>query len=448
MGTSARFQPLCPGCPPGFFPEGFGRRNNFLPGPSLDGGFDELFDDFRTSSSSAAMRSSAAASCTSRCASCASSSAIRASGGSGVTSHCVPHLASNGKRHEKMERFRSPTSPPSRNWPRQGVNAYEWLKTFLDLPNGIPSHDTLGRIFAMLDPKALEQAFREWVSTIATLTKGEVVAIDGKTLRRSFKKAGSGAFVHMVSAWATANQMVLGQVKTDEKSNEITAIPRLLELLQISGCLVTIDAMGCQKEIAQKIVDSNADYLLAVKDNQPTLASAIDGMFDEALRDPTFASICHETMSKGHGRTEVRRCWTLRIDKDCGEPFTQWPMLKRLVRVETERTVAGKTSVERRHYISSRAKLSATSALAASRSHWGIENQLHWVLDVAFREDDCRIRADNAGENFAVLRHFALNLLKSAKGGLKKKGTLGVFNKRLLAGWDDDYLLHVLGAKP
>lgn len=322
-----------------------------------------------------------------------------------------------------------------------------WLRTFLDLPNGIPSHDTIGRIFAMLNPRALERAFREWVAAITTLTRGEVVAIDGKTLRRSFQKAGSGAFVHMVSAWAASNQMVLGQVKTDDKSNEITAIPRLLELLQLTGCLVTIDAMGCQKEIAAKIVESNADYMLAVKDNQPTLAAAIAGTFEQALGDPDFATAAnhHRTNDKGHGRIEVRKCWTMNVDPDCGAPFDQWPMLKAIVLVETERTVAGKTSIERRHYITSRSSFPAKSALAATRSHWGIENQLHWVLDVAFREDECRVRAANAGENFAVIRHFAVNLIKATKSGSKKNDALGVYNKRLLASWNDKYLLRVLG---
>lgn len=327
-------------------------------------------------------------------------------------------------------------------------NAREaWLRTFLDLPNGIPSHDTIGRIFAMLNPKALEQAFRDWAAAIASLSKGEVVAIDGKTLRRSFHKAGSGAFVHMVSAWAAGNRMVLGQVKTDEKSNEITAIPRLLELLQLRGCLVTIDAMGCQKDIAKTIVDANADYMLAVKGNQPTLEAAIVGVFEEALRDPHFANAAnhHTTEDKGHGRTDVRSCWTMNLDAaECGLPFDQWPELKGIVLIETQRTVAGKTSTERRHYITSRSKLPAKSALTAARSHWGIENQLHWVLDVAFREDDCRVRAGNAGENFAVLRHIAINLLRAVQGGLKGK-KLGVKNKRLLAGWHDGYLLRVLG---
>ena len=321
----------------------------------------------------------------------------------------------------------------------------EWFRTFLDLPNGIPSHDTLGRIFAMLNPKALEKAFREWVAAVSTLTKGEVVAIDGKTLRRSFQKAGSSSFVHMVSAWSSGNQMVLGQVKTEEKSNEITAIPRLLELLHLSGCLVTIDAMGCQKEIAQKIVESNADYMLAVKDNQPKLAAAIDAVFETALADPTFAAGCHETRNKGHGRIEVRRCWTLNIGPECGAPFDQWTGLASIVRVESDRTVGEKTSHEHRDYITSRSDFSPVDALAASRIHWTIENQLHWVLDVVFREDDCRVRAGNAGENFAVVRHFAINLLKSAPSPVRTHPKAGVKNKRMFAALDVRYLFRIFG---
>lgn len=321
----------------------------------------------------------------------------------------------------------------------------DWLKTFIDLPNGIPSHDTIGRIFAALDSKALELAFRDWAQALTTLTKGEVVAIDGKTLRRSFQQAGSGAFVHMVSAWAAGNQTVLGQVKTDEKSNEITAIPRLLELLELSGCLVTTDAMGCQKEIAEKIVESGADYMLAVKDNQPTLAAMITDVFEQALADPSFASASnhHETRDKGHGRVDVRRCWTMNINAECGAPFDQWKNLRNIVLVETERTLAGKTSIARRHYITSRVNISAKAALRATRSHWGIENKLHWVLDVTFREDDCRVRVGNAAENFAVIRHIALNLLKAASGPNGKKTSLRM--KRGIAGWHHDYLLNVLG---
>lgn len=322
-----------------------------------------------------------------------------------------------------------------------------WLETFLALPNGIPSHDTIGRIFAMLDPKALEEAFRRWAAAIATLTQGEVVAIDGKTLRRSFQSANRTAFVHMVSAWAAGNRMVLGQVKTEDKSNEITAIPRLLELLRINGCLVTIDAMGCQKEIAKKIIEGGADYMLGLKDNQPTLAATVSDIFEEVLRDPDFPTSenHHTTVEKGHGRTEVRRCWTMVVGPEVGAPFDEWPALKGIVLVERERTIGDKTSVERGHYITSRENISAEAALAATRAHWGIENELHWVLDVAFREDDCRVRAGYAAENFAVIRHLAVNLLKAVPGGLDGK-KLGVKNKRLLAGWHDGYLLKVLGA--
>lgn len=316
-----------------------------------------------------------------------------------------------------------------------------WLKTFLDLPNGIPSHDTLGRVFAILNPVAIEDAFRAWMKTVAGLTGGGVVALDGKTLRRSFRQRGSG-FIHMVSAWSAQNRVVLAQVKTDEKSNEITAIPRLLDLLQIKDCMVTIDAMGCQKEIAKKIVDGGADYLLAVKENQPTLAADIVAIFEDARQDPQLlASMSfHSTQEKGHGRKEVRRCWTTNLVDQVSQR-AQWKSLRTLVLIEAERTVDGKTSLERRHYICSRPSLSAECAMADARSHWGIENGLHWVLDVAFREDDCRVRAGHAGENFAVMRHIALNLLKAVKGT-----KVGIKNRRLRAGWDQAFLLRVLGA--
>lgn len=316
-----------------------------------------------------------------------------------------------------------------------------WLKTFLDLRHGIPSHDTLGRVFAMLDPKELEKAFREWMASIAGLTQGGVVALDGKTLRRSFRKRGKG-FIHMVSAWSAKNRVVLGQVKTDEKSNEITAIPRLLELLHIKGCTVTIDAMGCQKEIAQKIIDGGADYLLAVKENQPTLANDIAAVFEEARHDPDLlASMSfHETSEKGHGRKETRRCWTT-TRVDLVEQKDQWPNLQSLVLIESERTVDGKATFERRYYICSKLSPSAEEAMSDARSHWQIENGLHWVLDVAFREDDCRVRVGNAGENFAVMRHIAVNLLKSVKGT-----KIGIKNRRLRAAWDERFLARVLGA--
>ena len=320
----------------------------------------------------------------------------------------------------------------------------DWLRIFLGLRNGIPSHDTIGRVFAALNPTALAEAFRAWAATVARLTRGEVVAIDGKTLRRSFREAGSTAFVHMVSAWATSNRVVLGQVKTDEKSNEITAIPRLLKLLAIDGCLVTIDAMGCQKDIAKGIVEAHADYLLSVKDNQPTLAVEIAALFEHARRDVAALGVdFHETRNTGHGRTEVRRCWTTTLVESLSQQ-DQWSNLGSLAMIESERTVDdGKTSTERRYYICSRKKLPATRALSAARSHWGIENELHWVLDVAFREDDCRVRVGYAAENFAVIRHLALNLLKSVPGT-----KVGIKTRRLRAGWDENFLLRVLAAAP
>jgi predicted transposase YbfD/YdcC len=315
----------------------------------------------------------------------------------------------------------------------------EFLKEFLDLPNGIPSHDTIGRIFSILGPTALEEAFRAWVGSLAEATQGEVVAIDGKTLRRSFRHAGDKAFVHMVSAWATANRVVLGQIKTEEKSNEITAIPRLLELLRIKGATVTIDAMGCQKEIAQKIVGAEADYMLAVKENQLTLHSDITALFNRAAKDPRVLDNLDftEETSKGHGRVEVRRCWTSSA-LDGLSQRKQWANLACAVLVEVDRTVDGKTSTEQRYYISSKKRLRAKTALSTIRRHWGIENELHWVLDVAFREDDCRIRAGHAAENFAVMRHITLNLLKKADC------KVGIKNRRLRAALDRKFLMQLL----
>jgi predicted transposase YbfD/YdcC len=319
----------------------------------------------------------------------------------------------------------------------------QWLRTLLDLRHGIPTHDTLGRVFAALDPQALAEAFRRWALAVARLTRGEVVAIDGKTLRRSFQEAGSSAFVHMVSAWATGNGIVLGQVKTEEKSNEITAIPRLLELLNLKGCLVTIDAMGCQKQIVEGIRRAGADYLLAVKDNQPTLNVEVSTILDHCRRAPAaFGVDFHETRETGHGRTEVRRCWTTDMVESLSQSG-EWHGLRSLVMLEAERTVAGHISTERRYFISSRKSLSAETALHAVRRHWGIENELHWVLDVVFREDDCRVRAGYAAENFAVLRHLSLNLLKSLKDT-----KLSVKLRRMSAAWDQDFLLKVLLAHP
>lgn len=324
---------------------------------------------------------------------------------------------------------------------RFGRAKKEFLADFLDLESGIPSHDTFGRVFASLDPSALQEAFRAWVASLVEVSKGEVVAIDGKTLRRSFRDAGNKAFVHMVSAWAAQNRVVLGQLKTDQKSNEITAIPKLLDLLKLKGATVTIDAMGCQKDIAAKIVSKEADYMLAVKENQPTLLAEVTSAFAAAAERDDHDSIVDfaETIDKGHGRTEVRRCLTC-CDLSPISRREEWTKLATVVMVEVERTMRNQTSVERRYFISSQKRLSAKTALATVRAHWGIENGLHWVLDLAFREDECRVRAGNAAENFAVLRHFTMNMLKNVKS------PVGIKIRRQQAGWDQQFLLDVLFA--
>ena len=321
-----------------------------------------------------------------------------------------------------------------------GTCKLDWFKSFLDLPNGIPSHDTFRRVFARLDPTQFQQAFLDWVRSVTRLTQGEVVAIDGKQLRRSHDRAAGKSAIAMVSAWAEENRLVLGQVRVDEKSNEITAIPELLKILEISGCIVTLDAMGCQTEIAKTIVDKQADYVLAVKGNQPTLLDDLREYFDWALADK-FQQTRYtkdETVDGEHGRMEVRRCYA---SEDCEwlRRKAEWPGLRSIAMVESERRVGEvEPSHERRYYISS-LSADAKELNRVIRRHWSSENSLHWVLDIAFREDDSRIRKDHGPENMATLRHIALNLLKQDKS-IK----VGIKSKRKNAGWDERYLLKVL----
>jgi len=322
---------------------------------------------------------------------------------------------------------------------RFGQSKFEWFSSFLELPNGIPSHDTFNDVFSKLDPSEFEAGFISWVSSIAHLLPGEVVAIDGKTLRRSHDKGAGKSAIHMVSAWASRNSLVLGQLKTEEKSNEITAIPELLNHLALKGCLVTIDAMGCQKNIVKTIVDQEADYLIALKENQPKLYESVVDYFEDSKEKngEDCAIDFSETIEKNHGRDEKRRCWVGR-DIDRIESADQWERLNAVVMIESERTLNGKTSLEHRYYISS-ADTDAEKLLSATREHWGIENSLHWVLDVAFREDDSRLRKKNGAQNAAILKHIALNLLKK-----ETSAKVGIQNKRLMAGWNHKYLRKVL----
>ncbi len=320
-----------------------------------------------------------------------------------------------------------------------GEKKRKWFARFLDLRNGIPSHDRFNAILAAIKPAEFEKCLLSWITALQDITDGQIVAIDGKTLRRSFDAASGKAAIHMVSAWATANQISLGQVVVDEKSNEITAIPKLLEMLEISGCLVTIDAMGCQTEIAREIVAAEADYVLAVKGNQPTLHQGIAQHFDDSLEDD-FAHTKvrrYETEEKGHGRKEQRYYFLCPVPEGLPDA-SRWAKLKAIGIAISTTERNGKECNEVRYYILSK-YLSARRFAEAVRGHWGIENRLHWQLDVTFQEDQCRVRKGHADTNFSTLRRAALSLLKN-ESTLK----VGVKNKRLSAGWDETYLEKVL----
>lgn len=319
-----------------------------------------------------------------------------------------------------------------------GNDHYDWFKKFLPLPNGIPSHDTFGRVFSLINPQEFEACFIEWVNLIRFKVPREVVAVDGKTLRRSHDEKQGQSALHIVSAWASENNLILGQRKTDAKSNEINALPELLQLLDLSGCIVTADAMNCQKAIAQLITEKEGDYVLALKANHGNLFKEVDQFFlneeQNGFQNPSIRY--YETKEKGHGRIEVRRYWvTDQINEF--EQTSGWKNLRLIGMVESRRTVKGKTTIERRLFISSLEKDVQLFAKAV-RQHWGIENSVHWVLDINFREDESRIRTGHAPENMAVLRHIAVNLLRN------DETPLGIKNKRLKAGRNRDYLEQVL----
>jgi len=321
-----------------------------------------------------------------------------------------------------------------------GKAKFEWLRTVLGLPHGIPSHDTFGRVFSRLDPEQLEQCFLTWMQALAQASHGQLVAIDGKTLRRSFDKASNKAAIHIVSAWSESNHIVLGQLATDAKSNEITAIPKLLALLDITDSVVTIDAMGCQKAIAKQIVEQQGHYVLQVKKNQETLHDLAKETFDELTAGslPHVPYAFYEEVSKGHGRLETRRIWTTDWIDWYGQRG-EWTGLRTFICVESERTIDGQTSTDRRYYISDLGGVDPRTMLEYVRGHWGIENRLHWSLDVTFREDTLRNRVGHSAENFSRIRRLALNLLRrdeTCKAGIKAK--------RLQACLKEDYLLRLL----
>jgi predicted transposase YbfD/YdcC len=322
-----------------------------------------------------------------------------------------------------------------------GQAKVDWFKTFLELPNGIPSHDTFNRVFARLDPQQFQDGFLRWMSAVSEVIGGQVIAIDGKVLRRSHDRGIGKAAIDMVSAWASANRLVLGQVKVEDKSNEITAIPQLLRALEVSGCIVTIDAIGCQTEIAELIIDQDADYVLSLKENQGRLFEDVQLLFEDLEKSQyqAYHFDYAKTVNKDHGRLEIRECWTISDPEVLRHlrGFENWKQLLTVSRIRAQRQIGEERNCEDRYHIAS--IVGAKRVLWAVRSHWGIENELHWTLDIAFDEDRCRVRKDHGPENFALLRHIALNLLKQEK--TCKRSIKG---KRLLAAWKEDYLLKVL----
>lgn len=333
-----------------------------------------------------------------------------------------------------------------------GKAKQDWFKTFLRLRHGIPSHDTFNRVFAALDPKQFLDCFLRWTQSLRQAVAQEIVALDGKALRRALTKKQSPKYV--VSAWAESNHLVLGQWKVEEKSNEITAVPELLRVLELAGCIVTMDAMGCQKKIAQEIIQADADYVLALKGNQQTVHEEVKSFLDATVEEkktqrPKGASIPKEvatlqeweTVEKDHGRFEIRRYYQSSY-LDWFADRQKWEGLQSVGLVESSRQIDGKTTVERRYYLSS-LKLDVESFARAVRGHWGVENKLHWVMDVCFKEDQSRARTGYAAENLATLRRLALNLLQGEK--TKKRGFRG---KQLNASWDHTYLLRLLGMQP
>jgi predicted transposase YbfD/YdcC len=315
----------------------------------------------------------------------------------------------------------------------------EWFADLLDLPYGIPCHDTFRRVLSQLDPEELTRCFIAWTDALREASEGDIISLDGKTLRHAFDQATATPAIHMVSAWAGANRLVLGQLKVEEKSNEITAIPKLLAMLDVKGAVVTIDAMGCQKEIAKTITDRGADYVLALKENHKTLYEEVT-LFLEEAKATAFTDVehaYHETVDGDHGRIETRRYWITSQIEWLGASVS-WANLHSIGMVESRREVGETVQIDTRYFLTSLPAQGVRFAHAV-RQHWGIENSLHWVLDVSFDEDACRIRKDKGAQTFSILRHIALNLLRREPHHKR-----GIKARRKRAGWDRDYLVQIL----
>jgi predicted transposase YbfD/YdcC len=317
-----------------------------------------------------------------------------------------------------------------------------WLATFLKLPNGIPSHDTFSEVFSRLNPDAFEACFRAWMQSMVDISGGKLVAIDGKSIRRSFEHGwDKSGMAHIVSAFVQANKMVFAQEKTDGKGRELDAIEKLLDMLDLNGAVVSIDAIACNRNIARKILDAKGQYLLQVKGNQSTLESKLQVTLDDARRDhfAGLASDYHEQVNGNHGRIETRRLWVCWNVELLGETGRDWPALRAMILLERTRDVDGKVSSERHYYISSLDRRTKAQRLVEYvRGHWSVENNLHWQLDVSFREDERRIRRGHGAENFSRLCRLSLNLLKQ-----ESSQKVGIATKRKICGWDNDFLLKV-----
>jgi predicted transposase YbfD/YdcC len=319
----------------------------------------------------------------------------------------------------------------------------QWFKTFLDLPNGIPSHDTFGKVFSFLDPDEFERRIQKWIhALVGSGTQGKHIAIDGKTLRKSFDTASKKTAVHMINAYVHENHAVFGQVRVEGKTNEITSIPRLLEMLQLKQATVTIDAMGCQKDIAKRIVARQGHYVFSLKGNQGMLHEDVQTFMDDLItRGSVASSDYYETIEKSHGRIEIRKCWTC---WDIGWLIQRhpWAGLSSIAAVECTRTLQEQTRRERRYFISSHSGQQAQKMATLIRNHWRVENELHWTLDVSFNEDQCRVRVEDAAENLSRIRRISLIVLKN-----DTTCKLGIKSKRAKAGYDRNYLLTLLGFK-